>query len=515
MVPSLPTQPLIVVVSPPGAGRTSATLELAREFEAQNRTVLLVQWALRDSISPRLGHPHAVHAQRPLSERLFVMNFSPEDALREYFVEHLHMGFFHRLMLENQAVSDMVRGVPGLGELIFFGRMLWLFEHPEENQGTRFDHVIVDAPSRQWVDSVFGMVRSLDRAELGGPLESEVRRVIGLIDDPTRCLVIHHDDRPPSREEIPESSIHVDAGVGSRGLPRVHLIAGAGGAGRTTLANALARKLARGGAKVSLLSLDPEAPDGGPIERLGEGSITRERFELAKVIHRWIDEENLSREDVASIHENVLFRIARDHIPSIPLSFAPAWIAEIIESDRSITDLVVDLPSGLALAELLRRPERFARFADGRVVGLFRKGSSHGGLGSPLGWLAAQGARGVLAAVGAASGEGVLEAMGELLLKMSPVLERLIARIHAGIALLEGPSAHAILVAPPRASSADDLDALHEVFALHHIRTSAVVQHPKPRNEAEQAWVDRARALCEKHRMPFDAGPSGADHLPR
>jgi Mrp family chromosome partitioning ATPase len=503
---SLPSQPLIVVVSAPGAGRTSAALELARAFEARGETTLLVQWTIRDSISPRLGRPHAVHAHKKISDQIFVMNFSAEDALREYFVEHLHMGFFHRLMLENQAVSDLVRGVPGLGELMFFGRAYWLLEFGEKDIGVRFDRMIIDAPPGQWVNTAFEMIRAIVRSELGGPLESEARQVLALIDDPERCVLLRHEERPQSREEMPESAFGVVPVEEGNGRPRLLLVAGAGGSGKTTVANALARKLARGGARVGLLSFEGGPHDSAEAERVGEGSIARARFDLAEVVHRWIDEEGLPAQEEARIKDNVLFQIARDHVPSSALAFAPAWIAEFIERNPTITEVVVDLPSGLALAELLRRPERFARFADGRVVSLFRKGATSGSLASPLGWLAAKGARGVLAAVSGACGEGVLQTMSELLIAMTPVLDRAIARIRAGLALIEGPTSQAILVAPPRASTADDIDALYELLALHHITPTSVVQHPAPRDEAERRWVERVRAVCDENGMPFDSG---------
>jgi Mrp family chromosome partitioning ATPase len=184
------TQDLIFVLGKGGTGRTTTAAALGLHFASAGERVLVVQWALRDSLSQLYGLRDATHETRNLAPHLSAMNFSFEKALEEYFVSHLKMRTVFDLVIRNSQVQKLVRAAPGIQELFFLGRLFWLLELAEAERGWRYDRIIVDAPASGHGAPLFRLPRTVSSFGLAGPIAYESERVARLLEDPDRVGVI-------------------------------------------------------------------------------------------------------------------------------------------------------------------------------------------------------------------------------------------------------------------------------------------------------------------------------------
>ena len=70
---------------------------------------------------------------------------TPDEAVREYFVEHLGMKLVYKLIVENNQVRRLIHASPGFEELFFLGRLFWLVELAEHEAS-----VIAAASTLRW-----------------------------------------------------------------------------------------------------------------------------------------------------------------------------------------------------------------------------------------------------------------------------------------------------------------------------------------------------------------------------
>jgi anion-transporting ArsA/GET3 family ATPase len=176
-------QKVIFVLGKGGVGRTTISAALGYYFANQGLKTLVIQWAIRDFVSPIFDKDPVGHKHKEILQNLFVMNYDPQITLQEYFVEHLHMTLFFKFIIENPQVKKLIQAAPGLEELFFLGRIFWLVELAKEERGYEFDKIIVDAPATGHGSALFGVISTISNFKLEGPLVSEATRVAKMLDD--------------------------------------------------------------------------------------------------------------------------------------------------------------------------------------------------------------------------------------------------------------------------------------------------------------------------------------------
>lgn len=184
MTPLECPQKLFFVLGKGGVGRTTCAVGLAQAFAARGERVLVVQWALQDSISPLFGKRPCGHTAFELSPGLSTMNFSPDDAIREYFVEHLGLKLLHQVVIENKQVQRLIHAAPGVQELFFLGRLFWLVALAKQERGLDFTRIIVDTPATGHGVSLFTLPATISSFGMTGPLATESERVARMLADP-------------------------------------------------------------------------------------------------------------------------------------------------------------------------------------------------------------------------------------------------------------------------------------------------------------------------------------------
>lgn len=113
------SQKLLFIIGKGGVGRTAVSASLAAHFANKGEKVLVVQWSLKDTISPLYSRPQCTHKETLLPSGYKVMNFSASDAIREYFVDHLKMKLIYSMVIENKHVQRLIHAAPGVQELFF------------------------------------------------------------------------------------------------------------------------------------------------------------------------------------------------------------------------------------------------------------------------------------------------------------------------------------------------------------------------------------------------------------
>ncbi|MEY4066298.1 MAG: hypothetical protein RIR26_2506 [Pseudomonadota bacterium] len=177
-------QRLVFFLGKGGVGRTTLATSFAQACARSGQKTLIVQWALQDAVSSLFSRPVAGHDAEQVAQNLWAMNFSPDEAIREYFIDHLKLKLLYNLVIENKHVQRLIHAAPGVQELFFLGRLFWLVCLSEEIRGTRFDRVVVDTQATGHGVSLFTIAPTIAQFGMTGPLATECERVSRMLADP-------------------------------------------------------------------------------------------------------------------------------------------------------------------------------------------------------------------------------------------------------------------------------------------------------------------------------------------
>ena len=176
---------IIFVLGKGGVGRSTIATALGLGLANRGERVLVLEWAVADPIAPWFGLPPAGPQPVEVSPNLWAANFSLDDALRSYFVDHLHLGVVYRRVIKADAVWRLIDVAPGISEIFFLGELWWLLNLAEKEAGLRFDRIVVDAPATGHGASMLDVPQTLAAMGASGLMALEVQRVTGLVQDPS------------------------------------------------------------------------------------------------------------------------------------------------------------------------------------------------------------------------------------------------------------------------------------------------------------------------------------------
>jgi anion-transporting ArsA/GET3 family ATPase len=263
----------------------------------------------------------------------------------------------------------------------------------------------------------------------------------------------------------------------------LHLLLGAGGVGKTTLAAGYALALARAGGRVGLLGIDPARrlqgalglalPDREVLVPTA-GELHAALLCPEESLRRWAAEACPDREALGHLTTNAFFVALADRLAASTDVLAAIRLAEWIEHDPGLTDLVVDTAPGLNAVEFLRRPQSLTAFLEGRLVRWLRllSRSQRGGV---FGGALRGGARRALGGLARIAGTGLLLELADLLASVEGMLEGMLRRLErAQRWLREGPT-ELLLVTAVRDDAAAFARTLAEALAGLSLAPRAVV----------------------------------------
>lgn len=176
---------IVIVLGKGGVGRSTTAAALGLALAARGRRSLIVEWSLAGPIAPWFGRAAPGPLPVEIAPRLSVMDYELDDTLRRYFVDHLHLGFFYRRIIDGPHVRRFIDGAPGFAELMFVGHLWWLTTLAPSEAGLTFDHVIADVPATGHGASLLDMPATLASFGTGGLLSVEIDRVTSMMADPS------------------------------------------------------------------------------------------------------------------------------------------------------------------------------------------------------------------------------------------------------------------------------------------------------------------------------------------
>lgn len=283
---------------------------------------------------------------------------------------------------------------------------------------------------------------------------------------------------------------------------RLHVLVGAGGVGKTTLASGLALALARRGRRVGLLGIDPARRLQGALGiALGDAEVDvpgwgvrAALFAPEECLRRWAAESCADDAARARLAKNTFFLALADRLAGVTDVLAAVRVAEWLERHPDTDDLVVDTAPGLDAVEFLRRPRALAAFLEGRLVTSLRW------LARAEGALAQRAATRALGALARIGGARLLLDLAEFVALANELLARMLPRLDVVRAWLASADAEIILVTAPRADAVDGARAIAAALGAIHVAPGRVVLN--------RAWPDGARAELDAL-DPRDAGAGG------
>lgn len=272
---------------------------------------------------------------------------------------------------------------------------------------------------------------------------------------------------------------------------RIHVLLGAGGVGKTTLAAGYAIALARSGRRVGLLGIDParrlQTALGLPLtdraarvalDPPAPGSLDAALLGPAEMLRRWATEACPDSSARDRLLKNVFFHALSERLATANDVLAAIRLAEWFERDPSLDDLVVDTAPGLNAIEFLRRPESLAAFLEGPlVVWLRRLAQAETGRGGVMGGFFRGMAPRVLGGLARLGGTGMLVELGDFLALGEPVLERMAQRLAAAQRFLRDGRTEILLVTTARADAAAVAQQIAAALGDLGLSPRAVVQN--------------------------------------
>ncbi|MCC6335272.1 MAG: hypothetical protein IT380_14945 [Myxococcales bacterium] len=262
---------------------------------------------------------------------------------------------------------------------------------------------------------------------------------------------------------------------------RLHVMLGAGGVGKTTLAAGYALALARAGRRVGLLGIDPARRLQGALGLTlpdlevpvpGVEGLSAALLRAEDCLRRWAAEacpDDATRERLL---DNSFFRALADRFAGATDFLAAVRVAEWLERDPSLTDLVVDTAPGFNAIEFLRRPEHVSAFLEGNLVTWLRWTTKEGGA---FGGLLRAGARRVLGAISRIGGTRLLLDMAEFVTLVEGVFTRMSQRLAAAQKLLGSPDTSLLVVTAVRHDAALTVQQLVDALAGLRLSPSGVI----------------------------------------
>ena len=177
---------IVLVLGKGGVGRSTTAAALGLALAERGARTLVLEWSLSDVIGPWFGVPAAGAEPREIAPRLAVANFSLDDALHAYFVDHLHLDLVYRRVIRARSVRRVIDVAPGIAEMFFLGQLWWLTSLAEREAGLRFDRIVVDVPATGHGASILDLPALLSGIGAAGLLAMETHRLLDLLADPAR-----------------------------------------------------------------------------------------------------------------------------------------------------------------------------------------------------------------------------------------------------------------------------------------------------------------------------------------
>ena len=171
-----------------GVGKSTVSCALAQSLRRSNKQVLLAQINATDS------HQHLLNIRRASDELLevepglFTVNTTPEQSLKEYALMTLKFEALYKATFDNPMMRLFLRFVPSISEITMLGK-LWFHAEQLDDEGPRFDHLVIDCPSTGHGIAFLRVSQILTDIMRTGPAAKKSRAMQRTFEDPSRSAL--------------------------------------------------------------------------------------------------------------------------------------------------------------------------------------------------------------------------------------------------------------------------------------------------------------------------------------
>ncbi len=185
----LTTSGVIIVAGKGGVGKTAVSAALAMASSSVGLRTLIVEVEGKSGLASLFNSAQLSYSEIQLVEpslevgEVMARTILPEDALLDYLKDHGLKRISGRL-LSTGALDVVATAVPGISDILVLGKIKQL------ERSRQFDLIIVDAPAAGHAITFLRSASGLEDAVKVGPINSQAKDVLGLLNDPTRCRVL-------------------------------------------------------------------------------------------------------------------------------------------------------------------------------------------------------------------------------------------------------------------------------------------------------------------------------------
>ena len=180
---------VIIVAGKGGVGKTAVTAACAVAASSVGLRTLVVEVEGKGGLAAMFGSDRLTYDELVLVPAggghggVTARTLTPDDALLDYLRDHGMQRISNRLV--SSGALDMIStAVPGIRDILVLGKIKQL------ERSREFDLILVDAPAAGHAISFLRSASGLADAVKVGPISTQARDVLELLDDPARCRVV-------------------------------------------------------------------------------------------------------------------------------------------------------------------------------------------------------------------------------------------------------------------------------------------------------------------------------------
>ncbi|MDZ7676734.1 MAG: ArsA-related P-loop ATPase [Acidimicrobiales bacterium] len=209
---------LLIVAGKGGVGKTVVSAALARAAALAGRSALIVEVEGKSGLPRMFGHPELGYDELTLHKgggaegaaEITARTITPDAALIEYLEDH-GLSRISKRLVSSGALDVIATAVPGIRDILVLGKVKQL------QRAGAADVLILDAPAAGHAISFLRSARGLIDAVKVGPIHTQARDVLDLLEDHERCqvlLVTLAEETPVNELTETAFSLEDDIGVG-------------------------------------------------------------------------------------------------------------------------------------------------------------------------------------------------------------------------------------------------------------------------------------------------------------